>query len=748
MENEEYLKSAVACFRDCLPPCTVACPLSVDVRGMVEKMQRGNYTAALRLYRNAVLFPAIVARLCPEPCRKACVRKMSDESIHMRQLEEACVNYAKNTRPTAYNVPKKPQRIAIIGAGLSGLSCGLKLAAKNYDVTIHCRSDQPGGNLHQTLPTAEYLTEIELQFSQVRYDLRRNSAVENLDTIEADAVFVATGRGGDDFGLLDGLDHVSLATVRKGVFMGGGLLTTGPIEAIEHGIRASVSIEKYLKVGSMGGNAESMKEIAVNPHFYSLPMKKTLPAFEPGIVLNEAQADAEAHRCLRCNCSQCRDRCEMMEWFRTFPQRMVTDIVASKNAIERLTEHVAQRMVNSCTQCGVCREVCPVSVDMEASTLQARREFFKDGSLPPAFHDFWLRDMEHANGSAGFIHMPLPGQSRYLFFPGCQLGASDSSYVINTYEYLKTLYPDTALMQACCGVSAEWAGNEELCDRTVEYLKNAWVQAGKPVILTACPTCHKTLSRYFPECEVASIYKFLNSHWPGKLVGTPSRTILYDPCSSKYVPGIKEDVRKIVDRLGLDWSEPPEETARCCGYGGHIYSANRELAEAIVEKRRATFGVDREYLCYCANCRDVFAGAGQSARHVLDILFTDNSPDRAAPSLTERRANRLEVRDRYQPVREKHDPAAKYELEIPDAVRLKMDRLLVLEEDVLTVIDHCERTGAKIRMPDSGLYTGHFRQGIITYWVTYGDSGENRFSVVNVYSHRMAIEERDAPEPK
>ena len=77
---------------------------------------------------------------------------------------------------------------------------------------------------------------------------------------------------------------------------------------------------------------------------------------------------------------------------------------------------------------------------------------------------------------------------------------------------------------------------------------------------------------------------------------------------------------------------------------------------------------------------------------------------------------------------------------ISDELIQKMDKMLILEEEVKAVVEHCENSGQKLFDPKIGCTIGHLQIGIITYWVTYtkNDSG---ITLNNVYSHRMTIED-------
>ena len=69
------------CFNGSDAPCATACPFNLDMRAFQKQMQRGRFDGALRIYRNAVVFPDIVWRLCPAVCKEACIRGSADAPI-------------------------------------------------------------------------------------------------------------------------------------------------------------------------------------------------------------------------------------------------------------------------------------------------------------------------------------------------------------------------------------------------------------------------------------------------------------------------------------------------------------------------------------------------------------------------------------------------------------------------------------------------------------------------------------------
>ena len=127
---ENYIRQYDDCRQNEKPFCTNRCPFHMDVLDFQTKMANNNYNAAYKTFRNAVAFPEVVAALCPEYCADVCPRAAIDQSVQLHLLEKTCVARVTKKDPTDYNIPIKKRKVAIIGAGGSGLACGVRLAQK------------------------------------------------------------------------------------------------------------------------------------------------------------------------------------------------------------------------------------------------------------------------------------------------------------------------------------------------------------------------------------------------------------------------------------------------------------------------------------------------------------------------------------------------------------------------------------------------------------------------------------------
>jgi Fe-S oxidoreductase len=724
--------------------CTTACPFHLDVRDFVAKMQRGSFNLAYRAYLNAVGFPGIVTALCDEPCKPVCPRGTMDGAIAMRLLEKAAIDYARNTDPNSYNLPPKNKRVAIVGAGISGLACALRLAAKKYDVTVYERSDRIGGRLWELLPSGLFLKDITQQFQHEEYTLCLNTEIGCLTDLDSDAIYVATGAGGADFGL-ERDPNGAFASTRLGVFLGGSLMGSNSVQSIADGLHASGAIERYIKAGGMNHPYQTSSTKLVLDPARIAPSDPVLPA--NGVSYTREEAVAEANRCLKCACDACMRYCDLVRYFKKYPTRIEEEV--------EVTVHpgtldgagtVATRLISTCNQCGLCKEVCPQGIDVGDFLLQSHRVMRTKGAMPWAFHDFWLRDMAFTNGPAAQLARVPAGysQSSTMFFPGCQLGASDPRYVTASYRWLLAQRPDTALMLNCCGAPAEWAGDQGLHGQVIAELRDRWAALGKPTAVFACPTCKQMFGKYLPEIEGVFLYDlFLHAGVSPRADAQRETVSVFDPCASREEPGVQQAIRALAGQAGfaLEPLSLEKRLAACCSWGGQVKLTHPPYARYVIEMRIAQSEVP--YIAYCANCRDILAAASKPCYHILDVVFGLNAAERVSPTITERKKNRVRLKCQVLSEfwKEETEMAqSKIKLHISPQLRQKLDNEMILESEIEAVIEYCESSGRKVLDPESGHFSGHLQIGKVTYWAEYLPVDEG-FDLVNAYSHRMSIEE-------
>lgn len=743
MDREKALSYSAGCFKGQPAPCMCACPFGVDIRGLADKMKNGRTSSAYRQLRNDLVFPETVSMLCEAPCEGSCVRQFMDENVKIRSLEAACFALTKKKDPQAYRLPARSERIAVIGGGISGLICAYRLAIRKYSVTVYDTAQSWGGSL-RSHPSWEMMeNEIATQISLEKTQFVFSSSCDISAAEGFDAVYVATGEGGEDFGLLEGWDAGTLASRKRGFFLGGKLTGATDMNACLHGIRAAQQIEAFLLSGKMPEVTSAGNE-AFCGHYISTEGKPVMPAVVPaGEVYTADEATAEASRCLACDCAECMEVCEMLRKYRKDPIRITTEIYQDAVAVAGASMRTIGREVSSCNLCGLCGKICPENVDTGEAMLYSRRDRVEMGILPPAFHDHWMREMTFALGEASLVMTPGDsGKCDYVFFPGCQLGASDPRYVERAYASLVGEGGlSCGLILECCGVPARWAGLKEVEDAVVDRLREQLSCMGDPVLICACTSCERNLREKLPDTKIVSLYGMLGDMVPA--AASPVRqAAVFDPCASSEDEDARQGVRVLAGKAGIDVKELSfsGQRARCCGFGGHIRAANPELFEEIADSR--AFEDELPYVTYCANCRETFAGRGKQAMHILDAVYGLDDGTREAVTISGRKRNMLIL---------KKDMMEKYmgevfeipredwedlKLTVPAELGEKMERNLISEDTVRSAIYRAENGGR--RFEKQGVFITSAREGVVTVWVHYENDG-GKYVLRSVYSHRMEI---------
>jgi NADPH-dependent glutamate synthase beta subunit-like oxidoreductase/ferredoxin len=149
--------------------CQSGCPVKTDARGYVIAIAEGRYEDAYRIARAPNPFASMCGRICGAPCEVKCTRgnigtedsgpvairalkRFATEVYgveHVRDLKETLE--ASNARGTAYPLLTK-DKIAVIGAGVAGMTVAHDLARLGYRVTVFEELEVPGGQMATGVP--------------------------------------------------------------------------------------------------------------------------------------------------------------------------------------------------------------------------------------------------------------------------------------------------------------------------------------------------------------------------------------------------------------------------------------------------------------------------------------------------------------------------------------------------------------------------------------------------------------------
>ena len=135
-------------------PCKAACPHHVPVQAYVQKILKGEYREAYDLITGKNALQNLCALVCTHPCEDACVRGSVDAPVKIRELKRFVLDYGKQQgwKPAWAKAEPNGHKVAVIGAGPSGLSCAAELVKGGYDVTVFEKEATAGGALRYAIP--------------------------------------------------------------------------------------------------------------------------------------------------------------------------------------------------------------------------------------------------------------------------------------------------------------------------------------------------------------------------------------------------------------------------------------------------------------------------------------------------------------------------------------------------------------------------------------------------------------------
>jgi formate dehydrogenase (NADP+) beta subunit len=235
-------------------PCTQACPVLTNAGRYVSAIADGDFDLAYLIARMPNPFPSICGRVCAAPCESACRRGYFDAPIAIRALKRFACEHAgvesgraeRLWREALETMPKREERVAIVGAGPAGLACAHDLACYGYQPVVFDAADRPGGMMVLGIPPYRLRREIlqaevraivglgvELRLEQ---RLGADFSVSSLFDQGFSSVFLATGAmrsrdlqipGADLDGVLKAVDFLVNANTGYRVELGDRVVVVG-----------------------------------------------------------------------------------------------------------------------------------------------------------------------------------------------------------------------------------------------------------------------------------------------------------------------------------------------------------------------------------------------------------------------------------------------------------------------------------------------------------------------------------------
>ena len=198
---------AAVCEALMISPCQHTCPAGINIPKYVAHIAEGEYKESIETIRERNPFAAVCGRICHHPCEGRCRRGELDEPVAIRSLKRFAADwYAEHGSELGEVEPfpiTKKEKIAVVGAGPTGLACAYFLAQSGYPVTVFEALPVGGGMLSVAIPEfrlpyaaiQQDIDYIVKRGVEIKYDtpINTNFTVENLKNDGFASVFVAAG---------------------------------------------------------------------------------------------------------------------------------------------------------------------------------------------------------------------------------------------------------------------------------------------------------------------------------------------------------------------------------------------------------------------------------------------------------------------------------------------------------------------------------------------------------------------------
>ncbi len=210
---ETAIAEAKRCIQCKKPSCMAGCPVDVDIPGFVRLISEGRFIEAALKLKETNALPAVCGRVCPQEdqCEKVCILGKKGEPVAVGRLERFAADFERQAGKIAVPAPAKStgKRVAVVGAGPSGLTIAGDLVRLGHDVTIFEALHKAGGVLVYGIPEfrlPKAIVEAEVDYlKKLGVKIETNAVIGRLKTVDElfaegfDAVYLGVGAGAPVF---------------------------------------------------------------------------------------------------------------------------------------------------------------------------------------------------------------------------------------------------------------------------------------------------------------------------------------------------------------------------------------------------------------------------------------------------------------------------------------------------------------------------------------------------------------------
>ncbi len=154
LPDDKLRKQGARCMDCGVPFCNHGCPLGNQIPDWNDLIYRGRWKDALDSLLKTNNFPEWTGRICPAPCEEACVLRLNDKPVTIKNIEQSIIDRGFAEGWMKPQIPEKRtgKKVAVIGSGPAGLAAAAQLNKAGHSVVVFERDDRPGGLLIYGIP--------------------------------------------------------------------------------------------------------------------------------------------------------------------------------------------------------------------------------------------------------------------------------------------------------------------------------------------------------------------------------------------------------------------------------------------------------------------------------------------------------------------------------------------------------------------------------------------------------------------
>jgi len=193
---------------DCVEaPCSAECPTNQDIPEYMYHTAKGDLKTAFEDILSKNPFPNVLGSACDHLCDTKCTRINYDEPLKIRDIKLYVAENAES--PEIIDSPYNGKKVAVIGAGPSGLSCAWFLRQAGFSVDIFESKSAAGGMIYDAIPS--FRMKMELLYRDIErieksgVNIHYNAVVDRagFEKLKTSFDFIYIGAGAQRFRMLN-----------------------------------------------------------------------------------------------------------------------------------------------------------------------------------------------------------------------------------------------------------------------------------------------------------------------------------------------------------------------------------------------------------------------------------------------------------------------------------------------------------------------------------------------------------------